>query len=396
MDTEPLLNVRTSPGGPGLTELPLDQVILGDCREILESLPAESVDVIFADPPYNLQLQQELWRPNMTLVDAVDDDWDRFESFAAYDQFTREWLAACRRVLKQTGTLWVIGSYHNIYRIGAILPDKGFWILNDLVWEKLNPMPNFRGVRFTNAHETLLWVQKEKGAQYTFNYQAMKDLNEGVQMRSDWRLPICTGKERLRVNGQKAHPTQKPEALLYRVLLSSSNSGDTILDPFFGTGTTGAVARRLHRHFIGVERSPFYVEIARQRIEAVTQLEFDPAIFYTLNPRKQARIPFGTLIEYSYLEPGQTIFYGTTPEFAAREEHPARILADGSLEYQGQRGSIHQIARTIRQGPANGWDFWYFKDPVTGRVQSIDQLRQNYREASQAELAAPDEEPDGL
>jgi len=359
--------------------LPLDQVIEGDCLEVMESLPAESVDLIFADPPYNLQLAQELWRPNQTRVDAVDEDWDRFASFAEYDDFTRRWLTACRRLLKHSGTLWVIGTYHNIYRVGTILQDLGYWILNDLVWAKLNPMPNFRGVRFTNAHETLLWVQKERGAPYTFNYQAMKALNEGLQMRSDWSLPICSGKERLRVNGEKAHPTQKPEALLYRVLLASSESGDVVLDPFFGTGTTGAVARRLHRHFVGIERNPFYVQIARQRIASVLQVEFDPPVFVTPSRRRQPRLPFGLVLENGLLDPGQTLYFGPASEVKAR------ILMDGSLEYGDQRGSIHQIASLIRGGPCNGWDAWFYQDRETGSRQSIDALRQRLRAAAEGE-----------
>ncbi len=249
--------------------LPLDQVLLGDCVEVLSGLPERSIDLIFADPPYNLQLRQELWRPNRTRVDPVDEEWDRFASFAEYDAFTRAWLAACRRVLKDTGTIWVIGTYHNIYRVGAILQDLGYWILNDVVWVKRNPMPNFRGVRFTNAHETLIWAQKARGKRYTFHHQLMKSLNGDLQMRSDWHLPICTGKERLKVNGKKAHATQKPEALLERVILASSNPGDVVLDPFFGTGTTGAVAKRLGRRWIGIERDPRYVELAIRRIEDV-------------------------------------------------------------------------------------------------------------------------------
>ena len=248
------------------SKLPLDQILPGDCVETLDSLPEKSIDLIFADPPYNLQLSQDLWRPNLTKVDAVDEAWDQFSSFQEYDLFTRRWLSACRRVLKDTGTIWVIGSYHNIYRVGGMLQDLDFWILNDVVWVKTNPMPNFRGVRFTNAHETLIWAQKDKQARYTFNYQDMKALNDGLQMRSDWLLPLCTGTERVKFNGQKVHPTQKPESLLYRVILSSSNPGDIVLDPFFGTGTTGAVAKKLHRHWIGIERDEEYVRVAAERI----------------------------------------------------------------------------------------------------------------------------------
>lgn len=354
--------------------LPLDQVLVGDCRRILADLPEDSVDLIFADPPYNLQLEEELWRPNLTKVDAVDDDWDQFDSFTQYDTFTLEWLTACRRVLKPTGTLWVIGSYHNIYRVGKILQDLQFWVLNDVVWVKANPMPNFRGVRLTNAHETLLWVQKEKGARYTFNYQAMKSLNDDLQMRSDWYFPLCTGSERLRdENGEKAHPTQKPEALLYRVIMSSSNPGDVVLDPFFGTGTTGAVARKLHRHFIGIEVDEKYARLASQRVNEVTQLEFDPLIYETPNPRRQERIPFGRLVEDGLLNPGQLLYFGSDGELTAR------VMADGDLAFNGSRGSIHKIAREIRNGPANGWKLWYYWDEKSHQKEPIDHLREIIR-----------------
>ena len=356
--------------------LPIDQTIEGDCRDVLPTLPAESVDLIFADPPYNLQLKQELWRPNLTRVDAVDDDWDQFDSFADYDQFTREWLLACQRVLKRTGTLWVIGTYHNIYRVGTVLQDLGYWILNNIAWIKANPMPNFRGVRFTNAHETLIWAQKERGAQYTFNYHAMKSMNDELQMRSDWLLPICSGKERLRENGVKVHPTQKPESLLYRVISASTNPGDVILDPFFGTGTTGAVAKRLHRRWIGIERNPHYAELARQRIDGQLQTEFNPPLFVSPSPRQEPRIAFGALLENGLLEPGQTLYFGPA------EAVKARVLADGSLEFEGQRGSIHQIARLIRRGPCNGWEAWYYRDPLTDQFHVIDSLRQQFRTAN--------------
>lgn len=357
--------------------LPLDQVLVGDCRQILSELPENSIDLIFADPPYNLQLEGELWRPNLTKVAAVDDDWDQFDSFSQYDRFTYEWLTACRRVLKPTGTLWVIGSYHNIYRVGRILQDLKFWFLNDVIWVKSNPMPNFSGVRFTNAHETLLWAQKEKGAQYTFNYQAMKALNDGLQMRSDWYIPICTGKERLKdETGEKAHTTQKPEALLYRVILSSSNPNDVVLDPFFGTGTTGAVARRLHRHFIGVEVEEKYARLAMERLKNVTQIEFDLPIFVTPNPRRQERIPFGNLIENGLLEPGQLLFFG------AQGDISARVLANGKLSFNGQQGSIHQIAKIIKNGPSNGWNLWFYWDEKTQLREPIDNLRVILREKS--------------
>lgn len=356
-------------------ELPLDQVVQGDCLEILSGFPSESIDLIFADPPYNLQLNQDLWRPNQTKVDAVDEPWDQFTSFGAYDEFTRSWLEACRRILKPTGTLWVIGTYHNIHRVGTVLQDLDFWILNSVLWVKSNPMPNFRGVRFTNAHETLIWAQKERGAPYTFHHHAMKSLNGDLQMRSDWYLPLCSGKERLRVDGQRAHPTQKPEALLYRVLMASTDPGDIVLDPFMGTGTTGVVAKRLHRRWIGVEREERYVEMARQRIEAIVQPEvYDPEVYKTPDPRKRPRLPFGSLLEHGYLQPGETLYFG-------KESHvTARVLADGALEYNGQRGSIHQIARQIQEAPCNGWVLWHYQDEETGERRPIDHLRQILRE----------------
>jgi modification methylase len=356
-----------------MTDLPVNQVLRGDCLEILPGFRPESVDVIFADPPYNLQLRQELWRPNQTLVDGVDDSWDQFDGFQAYDQFTRAWLNASRRVLKPTGTLWVIGSYHNIYRVGAILQDLGFWILNEVVWVKNNPMPNFRGVRFTNAHETLIWAQKERGAPYTFHHHAMKALNEGKQMRSDWYLPICSGKERLRVDGEKVHSTQKPEALLYQVIQASSDPGDVVLDPFFGTGTTGAVAKRLHRRWIGIEREARYVELARERIDSVQPVDYDPDVFVTPDPRKRPRVPFGMLLAHGLLQPGQKLFFGR------QGKHTARVLADGALAYQGDRGSIHQIARKIRGGPCNGWQHWFYEDTQRGERVVIDHLREIVR-----------------
>lgn len=354
--------------------LPIDQVIQGDCLEVLQALPDESVDLVFADPPYNLQLKQELRRPNNSRVDAVDDDWDHFGSFAEYDDFTTRWLQGCRRVLKSTGTLWVIGSYHNIYRVGSILQNLGYWILNDVIWVKSNPMPNFRGVRFTNAHETLIWAQKEQGAKYTFHHHSMKTLNDELQMRSDWVIPICTGKERLRVNGEKAHPTQKPEALLYRVLTACTDVGDVVLDPFFGTGTTGAIARRLHRHWIGIERNPFYARLAQERVNGIMQLEFDPPLYASADPRRLERIPFGSLLENGLLNPGQALYFGPTGEIKAR------VLADGALEYGEQRGSIHQIAQFIRQAPCNGWEAWYFQDESSGQRVVIDTLRKMLRE----------------
>lgn len=364
------------------TELPLDQIIHNDCLEVLNNLPEKSVDLIFADPPYNLQLQQDLWRPNLTRVDPVDDDWDHFDSFAEYDRFTRRWLQACRRVLKDTGTLWVIGSYHNIYRVGTALMDLDYWILNEVAWIKTNPMPNFRGVRFTNAHETLIWAQKIKGARYTFNYHVMKALNGDLQMRSDWILPICNGKERLKVNGTKAHTTQKPESLLYRVILSSSNPGDVVLDPFFGTGTTGAVAKKLHRHWLGIEQDTRYVEIARQRLAAIKPEPFSEAIFSFPSKRNRPRIPFGKLLEQGLLEPGQKLYLGKSGDVSAT------VLANGQIKYNGLTGSIHQVGKALKKAPCNGWEHWYYLDAETGDRVVIDRLRELIRQQNKRGLEA--------
>jgi modification methylase len=361
--------------------LPLDQVIEGDCVEILNSLPEYSVDLVFADPPYNLQLQQDLWRPNMTRVDAVNDEWDKFADFAAYDAFTEAWLRAVRRVLKETGTVWVIGTYHNIFRVGRLMQDIGFWILNDVVWIKTNPMPNFRGVRFTNAHETLIWAQKVRGARYTFNYQVLKRLNydarkggsTGKQMRSNWALALCTGDERLKIDGQKAHATQKPEALLYRVIMASSSPGDVVLDPFFGTGTTGAVAKKLHRRWIGIERDGTYVRLARERLAAVQVPPFEDEIFNLRGRRSRPRIPFGRLLERGLLRPGQILYFGPGGETQAR------ILADGSLKWDGFVGSIHQVASRIRNAPCNGWEHWFYQDSDADQRRVIDELRERVR-----------------
>lgn len=353
--------------------LPLDQILQGDCIELMRQLPERSVDCIFADPPYNLQLRQELYRPNRTKVDAVDDEWDQFESFEAYDEFTTQWLTEARRVLKDTGTIWVIGSYHNIFRIGKIMQDLGFWILNDIAWIKVNPMPNFRGVRFTNAHETLIWAQKRQGSSYTFNYHAMKALNDDLQMRSDWRIPLCTGNERLKVNGEKAHSTQKPEALLYRVIMASTKPGDVVLDPFFGTGTTGAVAKRLGRRWIGIEKDPRYVEIARKRIEAVVPAP-DETLSVDSQPPKRNRVPFGALVENGYLAPGDTLY------FQGDLNRPAQVLANGRIRYHnGVEGSIHAVGKHLTGAPCNGWEVWYYRDPATGALVSIDALRKRFQ-----------------
>ncbi len=356
--------------------LRIDDIYEGDCRDVLATFPDQSVDLVFADPPYNLQLRDELWRPNMTKVDAVHDSWDQFADFAAYDEFTQAWLRACRRVLKDTGTIWVIGSYHNIYRVGSIMQDLGFWLLNDVVWVKTNPMPQFRGVRFTNAHETLLWCKKSRTQKkYTFNYHAMKQMNDEKQMRSDWNLPLCTGAERLRVNGEKAHTTQKPEALLYRIILSSTNPGDLILDPFFGTGTSGAVARRLGRRFIGIEQEPRYIELARTRIAAIAPAAADAEIYGRFTTRRNARrIAFAALLEHGYLLPGQTLFFDQ--QFDTR----ATLLADGSLRTaEGLRGSIHSLGALLSKLPScNGWCHWYYQDD-SGAFICIDTLRERLR-----------------
>ncbi|MFC4175366.1 site-specific DNA-methyltransferase [Microvirga sp. GCM10011540] len=355
-----------------LPSLPLNEILLGDCIANLEKLPAESVDVVFADPPYNLQLEQALTRPDQSLVDAVDDDWDKFASFADYDAFTRAWLLAVRRVMKKNATLWVIGSYHNIFRVGATLQDLNFWVLNDIVWRKANPMPNFRGRRFTNAHETMIWASKSAEAKnYTFHYEALKAANEDVQMRSDWFIPICTGEERLKDgDGRKVHPTQKPEALLARVLLSSSNPGDVVLDPFFGSGTTGAVAKRLGRHFIGLERDSTYAEAARARIDAVVPLS-DAAIAAPPEKRAEVRVPFLSLIEGGYVKAGETLV-------DERRRYQATIRADGSLALGAIIGSIHKIGALTQGLPAcNGWTFWHVER--NGKLVCIDEFRAKVR-----------------
>jgi len=349
--------------------LPLNQILQGNCIEILNSLPENSVDLVFADPPYNLQLQNDLYRPDLSKVDAVNNKWDKFGSFAEYDLFTREWLSATRRVLKDTGTTWVIGSYHNIFRVGAIMQDLGFWTLNSVIWEKGNPMPNFRGVRFTNSHEILIWAQKKKGSKYTFNHHSMKALNDDLQMRADWYLPLATGKERIKSNGLKAHPTQKPESLLYRVIMSSSKVGDVILDPFFGSGTTGAVAKKLGRNYIGIERDKKYIKIAQKRIDSV---EKSPLTALTLpEKRNQVRVPFGALLEAGFLSPGQSLFF--------KDDKSIRvvILSNGHLKYKEQVGSIHALAKALAGGAVNGWDMWLYKE--NGKLKVIDELRERVR-----------------
>lgn len=356
---------------------PAETIINGDCIEELKKLPEKSVDLVFADPPYNLQLGGDLLRPDNSKVDAVDDDWDRFDSFEAYDAFTKAWLKECRRVLKDDGALWVIGSYHNIFRVGVTLQDLGFWILNDIVWRKANPMPNFKGTRFTNAHETLIWAAKGRGTRrYTFNYDAMKMANDEVQMRSDWTFPLCTGEERLKdETGAKAHPTQKPEALLHRVILASTRPGDLILDPFFGTGTTGAAAKRLGRRFIGLEREPQYARLAAERIAKVlpaTAQELE----VTGSKKSEPRVPFGQIVEAGLLRPGDTLY-------DPKGERSARVRADGSLVIGDMSGSIHKVGAMIQSAPAcNGWTYWHFKSDKG--LAPIDVLRAKVRTAMAA------------
>jgi modification methylase len=348
-----------------------NRILVGDCLQELRKIPAGSVDLVFADPPYNLQLAGDLTRPDQSKVDAVDDHWDKFGSFADYDQFSRSWLAECRRALKPNGALWVIGSYHNIFRVGSILQDLGFWILNDVIWRKINPMPNFRGRRFTNAHETLIWAAKSAASKYTFHYEAMKIFNDDVQMRSDWTLPLCTGAERLKNNdGDKLHPTQKPESLLHRVLLSSSNPGDVVLDPFLGTGTTGAAAKQLGRVFIGIEREAAYAEAARARIEATQRLPAE-ALKVTTAKRAEPRIPFGSLIERGLVKAGDTLY-------DPAERVAARVRADGSIACRDASGSIHKIGAHVQGAEAcNGWTFWHVRKGA--HLVPIDVLRRQLR-----------------
>ena len=342
-------------------------MLLGDCIPMMGMLPAASVHCVFADPPYNLQLKGELRRPDDSLVDGVDDDWDKFGDFAAYDDFTRAWLGECRRLLQKDGTIWVIGAYHNIFRIGSILQDLGFWILNDVVGRKANPMPNFRGRRFTNAHETLIWAARGRDSRHRFNYQAMKALNDDLQMRSDWFLPLCTGPERLRnQHGLKLHPTQKPEALLHRILMASTAPGDVVLDPFLGTGTTAAVAKRLHRHFIGIERHPAYVEAAIGRVRRERPAAVD-GMTVTPNKREVARVPFGSLVERGLIAPG-------TEVMDRQRRVRATVSADGTLLSGTLRGSIHQVGAAVQNAPScNGWTFWHFDRG--GALVALDVLR---------------------
>lgn len=352
--------------------LPINQIVTGDCIDVMQSFPAESIDMIFADPPYNLQLSGALYRPDNSRVDGVDAAWDRFDDFDAYDRFTRNWLKQARRVLKPNGTIWIIGSYHNIFRVGREVQNMGFWMLNDIIWVKSNPMPNFRGTRFTNAHETLVWCAKHRHSRYNFNYDAMKALNEDVQMRSDWTLPLCTGAERLKgPDGKKAHPTQKPESLLHRVILAASNPGDCVLDPFCGVGTTPAVAKRLGRRWIGVEQDSGYVRLARRRVRDVPPPDDAEAIGHTEARRKLPRVPFGSLVERGYLAPG------TLLQSPCRR-HTAKIRADGSIISADHRGSIHQVAAAVQGAPScNGWTYWMVR--ADAKPVMLDMYRRKLR-----------------
>ncbi len=362
---------RISDSGAESPDAGSGRIIRGDCVAVMDALPAASADLIFADPPYNLQLRGTLHRPDNSRVDAVDDDWDRFASFAEYDRFTRAWLRAARRLLKPDGAIWVIGSYHNIFRVGATLQDEGFWLLNDIVWRKSNPMPNFRGKRFTNAHETLIWAARSDQGRPTFNYDALKSLNEGLQMRSDWVLPLCNGQERLKdAEGSKLHPTQKPEALLHRVLIASTRPGDLVVDPFFGTGTTGAVARRLGRRFIGIERDADYCAAAERRIAAVTPAT-GAALETTQSKRQEPRIPFGQVVERGLLTPGAVLT-------SHNGRHTATVRADGTLVAADTRGSIHQVGAILEGAPScNGWTYWSYRQ--NGELYPLDVLRQRIR-----------------
>ena len=346
------------------------KIIKGDSLKELKKIPDETFDLIFADPPYNLQLQNSLIRPDRSKVDAVNDKWDQFESFKTYDEFTNEWLRECKRILKKNGSIWVIGSYHNIFRVGKIIQDLGFWILNDVIWNKNNPMPNFRGTRFTNAHETLIWASKNKKSKYTFNYQSMKCFNDDLQMRSTWNLPICNGKERLKNNGIKVHSTQKPEALLHRIILASSNKDDFILDPFLGSGTTAVVSKKLGRNYYGIEKEKKYFEAASKRIRN-THIIKNEYLDTVQNNKSKPRIPFGSLIELGVIKPGIVIY-------DRKKEIYAKVMVDGSIKYKQNEGSIHKVAAKILGSEScNGWTYWYYQSGNS--LKSIDDLRQRLR-----------------
>ena len=348
-----------------------NKILLGDSFKIMKTMPSKSVDLIFADPPYNLQLKDTLYRPDQTTVEAVTQDWDKFNTYKEYDNFTEQWLKESKRILKKGGALWVIGSYHNILRVGTSIQNHGFWILNDIIWHKTNPMPNFRGTRFTNAHETLLWCTTSREAKYTFNYQNLKELNDGKQMRSDWYIPICSGKERLRENNnQRSHPTQKPEALMYRIILSSTNKGDIILDPFLGSGTTAVVAKKLQRNFIGIEQDKEYISLAKKRLKQTKVLN-DEVVKMKKSRKDLPKVPFGELVEQGIIPPGAVLT-------DKKEKYKATVTVDGSLKINNISGSIHQVGATIQGlSNCNGWDFWHIKNKSTSIL--LDEVRDKYR-----------------
>lgn len=346
----------------------LNKIIKGDVIEVLRKLPDDSVDLIFADPPYNLQLREELWRPNQTKVDAVTDKWDKFENFGEYDEFSKCWLSECKRVMKKEAAIWVIGTYHNIFRVGKIMQDLGFWFINDVIWVKTNPMPNFRGTRFTNAHETLLFAVKDRDAQYTFHYKSMRTFNDGLQMRSDWEIPICSGEERIRINGEKAHSTQKPEELLRRIIISTSDPGDVVLDPFAGSGTTAAVSKLLGRNYIGIEREEKYIQVAEERISRIKPLE-PQLLLYPLE-NKQPKVPFGNLLGAGMIVDGETLY-------SKDKRMSATVLANATLVSGEIKGSIHSVSAALLGKPSfNGWSYWFVERD--GRLISIDDLRKLY------------------
>ena len=348
----------------------INKIINGDSLKELKKIPDETFDLVFADPPYNLQLKKELNRPDRSKVSAVNDKWDKFKNFKSYDDFTFNWLSECKRILKKNGTIWVIGSYHNIFRVGSKIQDLGFWILNDVIWNKNNPMPNFRGTRFTNAHETLIWASKSQGSKYTFNYQSLKCLNDDLQMRSTWNLPICNGKERLKNNGTKVHSTQKPESLLHRIILASSNKNDLILDPFLGSGTTAVVSKKLARNYFGIEKEKNYFEAAYSRIKNTKIIE-DDYLDTLKNNRSKPRIPFGSLVEMGLIKPGTEIY-------DQNKKINAKIMVDGSVKYQKSEGSIHKVAAKITGAEScNGWTFWHYQSGNS--LKPIDELRQRLR-----------------
>lgn len=347
----------------------LNTIIQWDCIELLKKLPDNSVDLIFADPPYNLQLQSDLTRPNDTIVDWVDDEWDKFSSFKEYDDFCKWWLKECKRVLKDTWTIWVIWSYHNIFRVWTIMQDLWFWVLNDVVWIKSNPMPNFKWTRFNNAHETMIWASKWQWSRYTFHYKSMKAFNEDKQMRSDWYISICSWAERLKdSNWVKAHSTQKPEELLYRIILSTSNVWDVVLDPFMWSWTTWAVAKLLKRSFIGLERESKYIEVANKRIEEVKPIDEDVLKYEIETPRP--KVAFWNLVSRWLIMAWEFLYN-------KKGDVKAQVQADWTLKHNENIGSIHKMsAIMLNKTNNNWWEYWHKKD--WEKMIVIDELRDVY------------------